>query len=96
MKYIMFKLVLTSTNEEALFPVVFPDFLIHAEVAYATAAQVSVKGVKVEVASAGFISFEDKSCFGKSESLSKESNPEDFLRIVNFKDYKTKMFLSIV
>lgn len=88
MKYIMFVSTLGKPNDPdpmlRYCPLIFPDFLVHAEV-----AQGFIKSRKAcpydpreyRVHSAGFISPMGMECHGESESLGVKSDPLDTNRI---------------
>lgn len=83
MKYIMFKKDI-GTKSTHYVPVIFPDFLVHADVAAAMKHEPQLRFYKVH--SAGFLSPLDLVPCGESESLGVKSDPEDRERI-QYNDY---------
>lgn len=84
MKYIMF---LQKTGElERNIPIIFPDTLIHEEVAVAIESLIRKMG-EVRLKSAGTINiYGDIAVSGKSTTLNIESNGDD-ARIISIYDY---------
>ena len=73
MKYIMLKL-----SDERLVPVIFPNSLIHSEMANAVQSMLlQVHELTCEPVSAGDIQFSDVFCSGKSSTLKLDSRPSD-------------------
>lgn len=90
MKYIMFKHKLAGDIEQKV-PIIFPNHLVHAEVARAMREVFKRQfDTEPEIASAGEINLtgclDVDSCFGKSETLKKESHKDD-AAIINLYDY---------
>lgn len=89
MKYIVMG-VLTKSGLDCEIPFVFPDLVVHLNMA--TVCKVLLedqfKGADVRVISAGFINSIDvtSECYGKSESLGVTSRPED-TRLIKMCDY---------
>jgi len=79
MKYIMLE-----TDEGMKLPILFPDVLVHANVAelMKRLTLFQLKVAKCEVVSAGFVNIADASVHGDSESLGVKSNPTDGVRIL--------------
>jgi hypothetical protein len=79
-KYVMFKVPL-SKDTEVLIPIIFPDKLVHADVAenlkQTVATSCSCKIEEVTVQSAGEINIDVLECYGKSTTLKVSSDPED-------------------
>jgi hypothetical protein len=80
MKYV----VLLVKKPEFKVPIIFPDMLVHSDVADHMKHMLSVqhKFDDVEVFSAGFI--ENGKCYGKSTSLGVESHESDTLLIKTY------------
>lgn len=79
MKYIMLE-----TDEGAKLPILFPDALVHADIADLIQRLIMIRmdAIGVTVASAGFVELGAlPAVAGESESLKKVSNPMDALRI---------------
>jgi hypothetical protein len=56
-------------------PIIFPDFLVHSDVAKAMKRLTDLR--EAEIASAGFYDPISGDCHGKSETLEVSSDPED-------------------
>jgi hypothetical protein len=82
MKYVMLKRRLGADMHQ-LIPIIFPNALVHSDVAEALAAALPVP---VEIVSAGSVILNDAVCGGNSESLGLSAEPGD-AEIINFNDY---------
>lgn len=72
------KYLILRTEDDRLVPIIFPNFLVHSEVAKYLGHMLNrVHDWKNEPASAGDIHFSDVTCSGKSETLKLVSNPAD-------------------
>jgi hypothetical protein len=85
MKYIMFHLPKTKDTNGLFAPVIFPDILVHADVARHMKHH-QLLGHNWVVDSAGFVDIVNGChCHGKSETLNVASKPErDRLIIINY------------
>lgn len=76
MKYIMVRRVLGKIPNEVVqdVPIIFPDFIIHADMYHMSRRLIGLKCVPI---SAGEIQLLSVVCFGKSESLDVEARESD-------------------
>jgi hypothetical protein len=91
MKYIVLEADLASCPQKI--PIIFPNFLVHADVAIAFAnllrkydRKVKSRNGRVTVVSAGEISMHDVQCSGKSETTKANADPNDAY-MIEFYDY---------
>jgi hypothetical protein len=91
MKYIVHESELASCSQKI--PIIFPNFLVHADVAVAFAnlirkydLKVKSRNGKVTVVSAGEITMKDVQCSGKSETTKASADPNDAY-MIEFYDY---------
>ncbi len=82
MKYIMIEVDAGGTK--SISPVIFPEWMVHSEVATAMLRALKVPS---RIVSAGFCAPEDNfwTCWGKSESLKLDTHPDDSI-IINMGD----------
>lgn len=77
MKYIMIQAG-TAGSTKQLIPIIFPDNLVHREMAECVIHTLRRNHKRrAVIRSAGFIALETTTCFGESESLNVKSHPED-------------------
>lgn len=85
-KYVMIEATFGTTKR--VFPIIFPDAMVHAEVAAVAVLCSPMDGNKPRVVSAGNVDMLDLSgCSGKSTTLKLSSRPEDATIIWNY-DYE--------
>lgn len=77
MKYVMLKVKCGDITH--FYPVIFPNILVHADVARAMQAVIRMGAV---VHSAGEFNCDDPLCYGKSETLGVKSDEKDDHRIM--------------
>lgn len=89
MKYVV--LEVTSKEVTREIPIIFPESLVHLEVATVVAVLLNDNGKKdVRPVSAGFIScidFKDINCHGESTSLGLKSRRDEDNRLISMMDY---------
>lgn len=83
MKYVMFVRTLNA-GQKVAYPIIFPDLLIHADVAKFM-HRGDLRDAVID--SAGFVNPFTLECFGKSESLGIESKPERDTQVVKMMNY---------
>jgi hypothetical protein len=82
MKYIMFE-TYTPQGHVVHTPIMFPNYLVHAEVAKEMMAHPQLKGANIH--SAGFVRFHGVECSGDSGTLNLKSDvPRDDITIANY------------
>lgn len=85
MKYVMFR---KKDKELSIYhPVIFPNHMIHADVAEYTHYALPIPLIGWEVVSSGEYNVMTGDCSGKSESLNLKSNPERDTYIIRMNDY---------
>lgn len=87
MKYVILKSVLAG--QEQKIPIIFPNFLVHSDVAkYIAGNLIRQHGrpVDITVSSAGFINLGDVACHGESETCKVKSDPLD-ADVIQMHDY---------
>jgi len=77
MKYIVLKTKVGDMEQRV--PIIFPDFLVHSDVAKYVAGmliRIHDRDPNITVSSAGFIELGDVKCYGESETCKVKSNPD--------------------
>ena len=85
MKYIMFEQKVGDIVRKV--PIIFPDFIVHSDMELWVREMFKIKYPSdVKIISAGSISVQVNSVYGKSTTLKLESDQDD-LQIINLYDY---------
>jgi hypothetical protein len=75
MKYVMFRAKIGAVHR--LVPVIFPEFMVHKDVAHHMLRNIDLRRGGAEVVSAGKIELNGVTCYDRSETLGVESRPRD-------------------